>query len=149
MTIITDPQRAASAIPIVAVCHDSIDSFLAHTSAHTRNWLQSTHFRAKPHTHALLPAPDGGVAEVVVGIKNANDLYALAHLPLALPPGDYALATHHDVLDVNVAALSWGLGCYQFTRYKKASRAPANLVLGASENVASKAGFVSCFCNAS
>ena len=136
MTIITDPQRAASAIPIVAVCHDSIDSFLAHTSAHTRNWLQSTHFRAKPHTHALLPAPDGGVAEVVVGIKNANNLYALAHLPLALPPGDYALATHHDVLDVNVAALSWGLGCYQFTRYKKASRAPANLVLGARENVA-------------
>ena len=136
MALITDPHRAASAIPIVAVCHDNIDAFLAHAEALTRNWLQSTHFRAKPHTHALVPTPDGGVAKVVVGIKNANDLYALAHLPLTLPPGDYALATHHDVLDVNVAALSWGLGCYQFTRYKKASRAPANLVLGASENVA-------------
>ena len=136
MSIITDPQRAANAIPIVAVRHDNIDAFLAHTDALTRNWLQSTGFRAKPHTHALIPAPDCGIAQVVVGIRNANDIYALAHLPLTSPPGDYTLASHHDALDVNVAALGWGLGCYQFTRYKNASRAPANLVLGANEHVA-------------
>ena len=37
------------------------------------------------------PRPDGNRAGVLVGVPDANDLYALSHLPQALPRGQYAL----------------------------------------------------------
>lgn len=136
MTLITDPARAAAATPIVVVHIGNFDAFRAHADARTRAWLAATEFRAKPHVHALLPDIDGGIGQVLVTVRDAGDVYALAHLPLALPPGDYTLATHHDPLDEYAAALGWGLGSYQFSRYRKNVRTPATLVIAASEGVA-------------
>ena len=136
MTLITDPARAAAATPIVVVHIGNFDAFRAHADARTRAWLAATEFRAKPHVHALLPDVNGGIGQVLVTVRDAGDIYALAHLPLALPPGDYTLATHHDPLDEYAAALGWGLGSYQFSRYRKNVRTPANLVMAASEGVA-------------
>ena len=135
MALIVNPALAAKAVPIVVVHSESVDAYLAHTDARTRTWLSATEFRARPHTHALIPAPEGGIAQVLVGVKDAGDVYALSHLPLTLPAGDYTISSHHDTLDPYAAVLSWGLGSYQFSRYKKASRAPANLVVSASEAV--------------
>ncbi|MBL8525845.1 MAG: leucyl aminopeptidase family protein [Betaproteobacteria bacterium] len=134
MSIVTDSARAAKATPIVVVHISNFDAFLAHTDARTRSWLAATDFRAKPHAHALLPATEGGIGQVLVTVRDSGDIYALAHLPLALPPGDYTLATHHDSLDDYAAMLGWGLGSYQFSRYKKNVRAPASLVIAASDN---------------
>ena len=136
MTLITDPARAAAATPIVVVHIGNFDAFRAHADARTRAWLAATEFHAKPHVHALLPDVNGGIGQVLVTMRDAGDIYALAHLPLALPPGDYTLATHHDPLDDYAAALGWGLGSYQFSRYRKNVRTPANLVMAASEGVA-------------
>ena len=133
MAIVVDSVRAAKAVPIVVVQSESFDAYLAHTEARTRAWLCATEFRGRPHTHALVPSANGGIAQVLVGIKDANDVYALSHLPLAVPAGDYTIATHHDTLTDFAAAFSWGLGCYQFTRYKAATRAPADLIVRASE----------------
>lgn len=135
MALITDSSRAAKATPVVVIHSDNYDAYLAHADARTRVWLSATEFRAKPHTHALVPAPEGAIAQILVGVKDAGDVYALSHLPFALPPGDYAISTHHDVLDEYAAALSWGLGSYQFTRYRKNNRSPANLVIAASDVV--------------
>ena len=129
MTIFTDPSRAAKAVPIVVIHAANYDAFLAHADPRIRTWLSATGFRARPHTHALVAGPEGGLDQVLVGVEDAGDVYALSHLPLALPAGDYAIATHHDALDRHAAALSWGLGSYQFTRYKKAPRDPANLIV--------------------
>ena len=119
MALLTDPALAGKAISIVVVHSASFDAFLAHTDARTRAWIVATEFCGKPHTHTLLPALEGGIAEVLVGVKDASDVYALSHLPLKLPAGDYAIASHHDTLDPFAAALSWGLGSYQFSRYLK------------------------------
>ena len=135
MALVTDISRAHHATPIVVIHSANFDAYLAHADVRTRTWLSATEFRAKAHTHALLPATDGGIAEVLVGVKDADDVYALAHLPLALPAGDYALSSHHDTLDNYAAALSWGLGSYQFTRYKTQPASPANLVMAASDAV--------------
>ena len=135
MTILTDPSLAASATPIIVIHSASFDAYLAHADVRTRAWITATEFRAKPHTHALVPANDGCIAQVLVGVKDAGDVYALSHLPLALPAGNYTISSHHDTLDPYVAVLSWELGSYQFSRYKKASRAPANLVVAASDAV--------------
>ena len=135
MAIITDLSAAGNASPIVVIHSASFDAFLAHADARTRSWLLATGFNAKAHTFALIPSPEGAVEKVLVGVKDAGDVYALSHLPLSLPVGSYSISSHHDTLDPYAAALSWGLGSYQFDRYKTASRAPANLVIAAGDGV--------------
>jgi len=137
MALITDLTAADvnKAVPIAIIHSANYDAFLAHADAHTRAWLNAIEFRGRPHTHALLPSPDGGIAQILVGARDAGDIYALSHLPLSLPAGDYTLASHHDTLDSYAAALSWGLGSYQFTRYKKSPRTAANLIIAGNEDV--------------
>ena len=127
------PFVAASqlAIPLTAVATENYANYLNGVDARTRKWLTATDFRAKPYTHALIPDAEGGVAGVVVGVT-PGDVYALSHLPLALPTGDYALAASADAPDEFHAALGWGLGEYQFAKYRKPLKAPANLVVSGS-----------------
>jgi len=131
MTISTDLSQSAAATPLVIVQTANIAAFLAHADAKTRAWLSATGFSAKPHTHALVPDESGALSCVVVGVRDAADIYALSHLPFALPPGCYRIATHHDALDDFAAVLGWELGRYEFARYRKA-REPARLVVAAN-----------------
>ncbi len=131
MTVSTDLSHAAAATPLVIVHSANYDAFLAHADARTRAWLAGTGFAGKPHTFALVPGEAGNIESVVVGTRNAHDPYALSHLPFALPAGDYRLATHHDALDDFSAALSWGLGCYQFAKYRS-PRSTARLLVAAN-----------------
>ena len=117
---------------IIAITSSDYANFLAQAAEPARNWLAATEFRAAPHTHALLPDAMGRIASVLVGVRDASDIYALSHLPLAVPAGRYTLAPDCEggtLIAPEVAALSWQLGAYQFTRYKNARREPALLVL--------------------
>ncbi len=49
----------------------------------------------------------------------------MGRLPMALPEGDYAL--EGDIENPDLAALSWLLGSYKFSRYTSGGRAPARL----------------------
>jgi len=134
MALVTDPSLAAKAIPLVVIHTNNYDAYLAHADARTRTWLSATEFRARPHTYALVPAADGGIAQVLVGVGDVGDVYALSHLPLVLPAGEYTVAMPRDsALGDFAAALSWGLGSYQFSRYRKPARAPANLLVTAND----------------
>jgi leucyl aminopeptidase len=135
VTLFVDAAQSATATPLVIIHSRNFDVWRSHADARTRAWLSATGFEAKPHTFALVPAAEGGIAQVLVGIKAADDPHALSHLPLALPEGTYAITTHHDALDPYAAALSWGLGAYQFTRYKKNRRAPASLAIAPGDGV--------------
>jgi leucyl aminopeptidase len=64
-------------------------------------------------------------------VDRRDPLAALAALPTSLPVGEYTLASEGVPLDPQLAALGWALGAYQFTRYRKAKRAPATLALDA------------------
>ena len=138
MSLVLDPSLA-NATAIIAIATHEYETFLAKAPERTRTWLAATEFRAAAHTHALLPDEIGRIASVLVGVRDANDIYALSHLPLSLPVGRYALATASEggvVLAPEAAALSWQLGAYQFTRYKKARREPTTLVLPPSAVIA-------------
>jgi leucyl aminopeptidase len=118
----------ADATPIRALTANDLAQYLSSAPAETRAWLSANDFRAQMHTHALLPGADGKISEVLLGVREANDVYAFAHLPLALPFATYALA-EASIVNAETAALGWQLGAYQFTRYKKAKREPATLAL--------------------
>ena len=116
------------AIALVALTSSTLDAYLATASERTRRWVGTHQFRAMPFSSCVVPDESGGIAEVLVGIAAATDLNALAHLPLTLPPGEYTLSDRGITLDPARAALSFALGRYQFTRYRKAKREPAQLL---------------------
>jgi leucyl aminopeptidase len=138
MTITTESSRLAGTIPIIAVKTGDYANFLGTLNETSRAWLAATDFRAQPHTHALLPGADGRIAQVLVGVRETTDIYALSHLPLALPAGTYTLA--NGGVDAYAAALGWQLGAYQFGRYKKPKREPATLAIALNANANSSTG---------
>ena len=136
MTVITDKKafdKAAS--PILATDAKSLGGFLESLCATERKWARASGFEGAPNTFALLPDPKGGVARVLAGVRDADDPWALASLPLKLPRGRYALGKGSITVPADRAAFSWDLGGYQFARYKKAKRAAAELQLEASDRV--------------
>ncbi|MFO1057295.1 MAG: leucyl aminopeptidase family protein [Dongiaceae bacterium] len=120
-------QRRAGATPITPVTKDALASWLAGQPAPLAAWVKAADFKAEPGRHLLLPAADGGVAGVLLGVEAGADIWSYGGLPLALPPGDYRLDGAAPKA-AEAAALGWALGGYAFTRYKKPKRAAARLV---------------------
>ena len=126
---LVDARRATQATPLTAVNKAALRGVLAKLGKSAAHWVAANDFRAEPGSFCLLPDAQGGLKRVLAGVATADDLYALASLPLRLPPGNYRLGSDGIVLDAERAALGWGLGAYQFTRYRKALRAPAKLAV--------------------
>ncbi len=115
------------AVEIVALAAEGLDDWLGTAPPETANWVRATRFTAKPGTHCLLPAADGRIARVLLGVKPDRDVWAYAGLPGDLPEGDYRLAVGADEATANDAALGWALGAYRFTRYVKPDKPCARL----------------------
>lgn len=117
------------AIPIQAIIENESSAWLAQQSKSLCTWLSATGFKMKPGSFNLKPTPEGRIQAVVVCIKNAEDIWALAGLPAVLPEGHYILDTALSASQLERLTLGWALGAYQFTRYKTPRRAMATLVV--------------------
>ncbi|HET6553488.1 MAG TPA: leucyl aminopeptidase family protein [Dyella sp.] len=102
-------------------------------TAAQRQWLGAFGFEAAPGTFALLPDAGGKLVRVLVGVDAGDALGALGGLPRTLPEATYHLADEGVLKDTQQAALGWALGAYEFTRYRKARRAPARLAIAAAD----------------
>ncbi len=96
----------------------------------TRAWVDDHGFTGSGGAFLAIPGSDGRPHSVLVGINDASDPLALAHLPALLPAGTYRLSPESPIrVDPALALLGWGLGAYQFDRYLSTPRPPAKLVL--------------------
>jgi len=120
-------------LPIEAVTPATLAAARKRLNAAQKRWLEECAFAATPGSHALLADAGGKLVRVLVGVDPADPLAALAGLPTTLPLGSYHLAEEGVALDARQAALGWALGAYQFTRYRKARRAPATLAVPADD----------------
>lgn len=91
-------------------------------------WLTRQNFIARAGQLAWFETE--GVATAVVGWDGKDNIATLGALPMQLPEGDYTLQT--EVTDLQL--IGWGLGSYQFDRYKLAKRKPARLLLSAGQS---------------
>ncbi len=135
MTVITEKKAFENAIPIVATDVRRLPKLLKSLSSAERTWLVSADFDASPGSTALIPDAKGAVGKVAIGVRDGNDPWSLAGLPLKLPRGRYSLGKGPVAIAPEDAAFSWDLGSYQFTRYKKAKRKPSDLQLESSAKV--------------
>jgi leucyl aminopeptidase len=81
-------------------------------------------FKPKAGRHLLLPEAKGqGLGAVLFGLEDAGepgDPFLPGLLPQLLPAGAYRFA--NDPYDARLAALSFALGAYAFSRYRKVER---------------------------
>jgi len=122
----------AGAIPLGALTKDRLPAWLAAAPECQRNWLTAIGFAAEPGKVALIPAENGRLARVVVGLGGSDEpdagMWALAGLPDALPEGSYRLETAPEGADPTRLALGWALATYSFTRYRTKKGAATALV---------------------
>ncbi len=118
-------------IPILAVTQATLAERLAALSPAARAFATAAGFDGAAGQHVLLPGDDG-IAAVLFGVaEGAGPSLALGKLPPLLPSGSYHLGS--GFADIETATLAWGLGSYQYRRYKTAHASGAN---GASKIVA-------------
>jgi leucyl aminopeptidase len=117
------PDSRESTRPIwLASDKDPVDR-VGELSAVQRAWLAALGFTGAAKKHVNLPAPDGTLAGVILGIGDGTagepsgpSALLLGQLASTLPAGAYHLAT--PVAEAELAAVAWGLGAYRFRRYK-------------------------------
>ncbi|MET0231904.1 MAG: leucyl aminopeptidase family protein [Rhodanobacteraceae bacterium] len=124
-----DAADAPSATPLLAVDKDNLDGVCALFGPEVRRWCASHAFGGEAGRFVLIPGKDGAPSALLAGVDKRDAIYGLASLPLRLPEGDYSVDARGLALDDAQIALGWALGSYQFTRYKKATRKPARLVV--------------------
>src|SRR5258706_12256045 len=135
MPVITDKKAFEKAIPILATDAARLARLLESLTPAERRWAQTAGFDGSPGSFALIPDAKGNAARVLAGVRGNDDPWALAALPLKVPRGRYALGKGPVTIAPEKAAFAWDLGGYQFARYKKAKRKPADLQLDATPRV--------------
>ena len=113
------PDQIANAVSLVLMKRSEFNAWRDKQTLHVQSWLTSHSFNGSGGTFLAIPGSEGNVEMVAVGVNDANDPYALSHLPTMLPSQHaYRIsATSPLKMEASVAMLSWGLGAYRFNRY--------------------------------
>lgn len=116
-----------TATPIALVSVKAFPAWLEQQSAATQQWLTTSGFKPEVGSMRMLPNEQQQFARVICCIAEKDPMWGVGQLPMQLPEGSY----YFDISDAQYAnfAIAWGLGAYQFSRYKKPNRAPAQLYL--------------------
>ena len=126
----------ASALPLYVLDRAQFGAWAENQPAAVAAWAQAQQFNAAPGSVLLLPG-EHGLAGAVLAVGDRADAYSYAHAPFALPAGStWTVAGTLDEADAQALHLGWGLGSYRFTRYRKATRAPAELAATPSSEIA-------------
>src|SRR5688572_14135567 len=135
MAVITDRKAFDKAVPILATDAKRLPKVMAALTPAERRLAETVGFDASADSFCVLPDAKGNMARVLAGVRDAADPWALAALPQKLPRGRYALGKGAAAVAPEDAAFAWDLGSYQFTRYKRGKRKPADLQVEPSERV--------------
>lgn len=122
-------QKVISIYPVLTA---QLEKWISSQTNHVQQWIKTSQFVGDSGTFCLIPDHDGRLQAVLLGLTNADDFWAFGALPARLPEGVYRIEDS-GVLQTarqrQLAAHGWGLGYYQFTRYKKPLPRLAKLLL--------------------
>ncbi len=116
-------------VPIIPLSKTDFLAWHSSQAARIKNIIVSNGFSAKPNTFCLVHDNNGNLAKVLLGIENPDDFFAFGVLPPVLPAGCYQIdEANFTPLQLEHAAIGWGMGSYQFKQYKQLKDFKAKLV---------------------
>jgi leucyl aminopeptidase len=132
-SVFVAPGSAPKTVPVTFVTAATWPALREALDPRSRAFADATGFAPRAGRHLLLGGPQGELAGVLFGLEAADDaskdLLRPGALPILLPDGTYRFANAPH--DTRLAALAFGLGCYGFTRYRKAEDKDVRLELPA------------------
>lgn len=114
--------------PITVFLESQYASWLKSQTTFVKQWLTSNGFNGKAGEVSLVPDSSGKLQRIVCCINTLNNFWCVGKLPLTLPQGVYYFEDD-ETATYSHFAIAWGLGAYQFNRYKKSLRSAAQLFL--------------------
>jgi leucyl aminopeptidase len=117
---------AETGVPIAIVAAADWAKMRRGLSVGVRTWCDAHAFKAQPGRSLAVPGPSGTIEQVLVGLPDEADGFALSKLCRTLPEGRYRFATAQ--ADASLIALGWCLEAYGFTAYGKMQQPVARLV---------------------
>lgn len=124
--------RNVKAIPITGLTKEAYSRWLEQQTPSLKKQLSISKFEAKSGSYFLCFGTEGELAEVVLGMEDSSDFWAFGSLSKKLPEGYYQIAKGLSEHIYPLIYLAWGLGSYQFTRYKLCPTVDAKLILDES-----------------
>ncbi len=122
---------AKKTIPIILIPLASFADWLKTQSDSLQNWMKATQFKPEAGSVRLIPEADGTIKQVICCVADQANLWDVGFLPYTLSEDQYRFDVADKEFDEQYIqyAIAWGLGAYQFTRYKKPTKLPAQLYL--------------------
>ncbi|CAM4426280.1 MAG: cytosol aminopeptidase [Legionellaceae bacterium] len=117
------------AIPLIFIETQLFPHWLEKQSMAVKQWVKTVNFSAKNGSVCLVPAENNQLLQVLVGCETINNFWVAGNLSKQLPPGNYYWERSITDEQATNIAMSWGLGAYQFNRYKEVPSIKAKLVL--------------------
>lgn len=105
-------------IPIELVVSTEFIAWLNSQESHVESWVNISKWTAKPGAVCFLGNQEGKVDKILLGISATDDVWSIGVLPSLLPVGTYRLQSHLSGKLLELAIIAWGLGSYQFNRYR-------------------------------
>ena len=123
-------QESANSIPINVVQKSDFSNWKKSQAESVRNWIQVAQFKPNASAFLTIPNASGKLASVIV-IAEPELTWALGACAKQLPAGNY----HIESACKNKLQLylGWGLGSYNYSRYKKAKH--KKVILRVDESV--------------
>lgn len=126
-------QSTKKTIPVLILTEKDFSGWLSDQTNFIKNWISSIGYKAEPGSICLLPDAAGKLTHVLCGISDLNNFWSVGNLSTMLPQGQYIFNLNS--ADYANFAIAWGLGAYQFTRYKNPTKKIAQLVLPKNQDV--------------
>lgn len=120
-------EQSNKVIPITILAQNNFTEWLQKQNKFIQNWLQATQFRNSAGNLSLIPNESGKLVRVIYCISEMKNFWGVGSLPLTLPEGEYIFELQKK--DYSNFAIAWGLGAYQFERYKTPTRKSAQLFI--------------------
>ena len=116
-------RKTINSIPITPITKKEFENLNESHIIEGSNWARSTGFRAVPDSISYIPGPKERLGRILLGVAESNQpgggIWDLASLPSQLPEGRYYLDLHLSTKGATRASISWALGTYSFSHYKK------------------------------
>ena len=128
-------EQAEHSILIECITKSHFEDLISRNSNYKQKWLNTSQRDVTAGQHILLPGPEGALDSVLIIVASPLSIWSIADLSTKLPDGDYHLSSEYTLAEQEKLILGWGLGAYQYTRYKK-KKSSASIYVNPAINLA-------------